>query len=210
MTTLSDVTQNIKLAMKRAGLSEIDLVRASSVSQTTINQILRGLTKDPRISTLMIIADKLNVTVDQLIGLAPLAKAKQQFAPVLEWHEIRNYLADEDYPCSYKKWLAIDTGSEKPHVRYFALQTTQSMEPRFRSGSLIIIEPTAIFRDYQIAVVSLNHSEPTLRRIIKDGADYFLKKIHPEAGDMSEKMTSADTVLGFVIETRIVELNRQF
>lgn len=210
MSALSEVTKNIKLAMKRAELSEIGLVRATKLPQTTINQILRGLTKDPRMSTLMLIAEKLDVTVDQLIGLTPLLKAKQQFAPVLEWNEVLNYLMDENYPCVHKKWLAIDTDSAKSNMRYIALQTTPSMEPRFRRGSHIIIEPTATFRDYQVALVSLNNNEPVLRRIIKDGTDLFLKKIHQEQGELSIKMDGSDKILGFVIETRIEEINHQF
>ncbi|MGS0741113.1 S24 family peptidase [Glaciimonas sp. GG7] len=210
MTVLPEVSKNIKLAMERAGLSEIGLVRATKLPQTTVNQILRGLTKDPRMSTLMLIAETLDITVDQLIGLTPLSKAKQQFAPVLEWNEVLNYLMDEKYPCAYKKWLAIDSDSAQSDMRYFALQTTPSMEPRFRRGSLIIIESTATFRDYQIALVSLNNNEPVLRRIIKDGADFFLKKIHQEYGEQFMKMESSDKILGFVIETRIEEINHQF
>lgn len=210
MTELSEVSKNIKLAMKRAGLTEIGLVRATKLPQTTINQILRGLTKDPRMSTLMLIAETLDVTVDQLIGLRPLLTVKQQFAPVLEWSEVLNYLIDQDYPCAHKKWLSIDEDSVKSNMRYFALKTTPSMEPRFRRGAYIIVEPTATFRDYQIALVSLNNNEPVLRRLIKDGVDFFLKKINQEYGEQSIKIENYDKILGFVIETRIEELNHQF
>lgn len=207
MTALPDISKNIKLAMKRIPLSEIDLVRATKLPQTTINQILRGLTKDPRISTLMLIAEKLDVSVDQLIGLAPLSKAKQQFAPVLEWNEVLHYLADLNYPCPNKKWIAIDTDSAKAHTRYIALKTTPSMEPRFMRGSHIIVEPTGLFRDSQIVLVSLNNGEPALRRIIKDGGEIFIKKITQGSAESPVKMLGTDKILGCVFETHIEELN---
>jgi SOS-response transcriptional repressor LexA len=197
--------------MKLAGISEAELARTTNLPQATINKILHKLTKDPRLSTIVVIADALNVTIAQLAGLEPLSGNDQapqispkNFIPVVEWSEVLSYVSDADYSCEFKKWLAVD--AEQNMKKYFALKTTPSMAPRFRENSLIIVAPAqSCEEDGRIVLISFNNNEPTLRRVMKDGADLLFRKLHPEAGDKASKLKNADRILGVVVETRMPE-----
>jgi len=211
MTARPPVSETIKKAMELGDISEAELARTTKLPQATINKILHRLTKDPRLSTIVVIAEALNVSITQLAGIDPLPRnaeerqrSQKNFIPVIEWTDALAYSSDVDYPCHFKKWLAVDT--EQNENRYFALQTTSSMAPRFRENSLIIVEPTQFCRDDgRVAVVSFNNAEPTLRRVMKDGADLFFRKLHPEAGEKALKLGNADRILGVVVETRMPE-----
>lgn len=52
-------------------LTYCDLARISRTPEKTIRNILRGVTKDPRISTLLPIVRALGASIDRLVGIAP-------------------------------------------------------------------------------------------------------------------------------------------
>lgn len=197
--------------MKLAGVSEAELARTTNLPQATINKILHKQTKDPRLSTIIVIADALNVTIAQLAGIEPISDdgkspqlSQRNFIPVVEWNEVLSYLGDTAYSCEFKKWLAVDPEQNKN--RYFALKTMPSMAPRFRENSLIVVAPIDLCEeDGRIVLISFNGNEPTLRRVVKDGANLLFRKLHPEIGDKALKLKNADRILGIVIETRMPE-----
>ena len=197
--------------MAFADVSQAELARLTALPHPTINKIVHGQTKDPRLSTILVIANALKVSLNQLAGIDPLPsatedfqKSQRHFIPVIEWHEILDYINDTDYPCQFKKWLAVDTEQNKN--RYFALKTTPSMAPRFKAQSLIIVEPTELPQiDGRIVLISFNNGEPTLRRVMKDGENRRYRKLHPEVGEKTLTLEAADRILGVIVETRMPE-----
>jgi transcriptional regulator with XRE-family HTH domain len=197
----------MKSLMLNSNMSEAELARKTHLPQATINRILLGTTQDPRISTIRAIADIFGVTIKQLIGDEPLLQFpeknhKQSFIPVIEWHEILDFTS----PCrrsknyTHTEWVLID------RLRVdgcFALRTTPSMEPKFRRGSTIIIEPNEPLRDYQIVVVSFNHQEPTIRRIEKDGGDIYFLRLKAARHEPAKPMQASDKIIGVITEARV-------
>lgn len=62
----------------------------------------------------------------------------------------------------------------------FALRVVNdSMEPEFKEGMILIVEPEldALPGDYVIAKNS--HEETTFKKLVKDGADWYLKPLNP-------------------------------
>src|SRR5438552_4066834 len=111
MTVRPPVSETIKKAMELARISEAELARMTKLPQATINKILHQLTKDPRLSTMVLIAEALNVSITQLAGIEPLPlnaeegqKPQKNFIPVIEWNEVSAYLSDAAYPCCFKTW----------------------------------------------------------------------------------------------------------
>lgn len=163
--------------MSNSNMSEAELARKANLPQATINRILLGTTQDPRISTIRAIADIFGITIKQLIGDEPLLESpernhKQRFIPVIEWYEILDFIfpSRQQRTYTHTEWVLID----RPRVDgCFALKTTPSMEPKFRRGSTIIIEPHEPLKDYHIVVVSFDHQEPTIRRIAKEGGEIY-------------------------------------
>ena len=65
---MDDLSQRIDEAMRVRGMSQADLCRATKMGSSKISYILQGKTTDPRISTLIKIADALDISLDYLAG----------------------------------------------------------------------------------------------------------------------------------------------
>lgn len=201
----------MKLLMSNSNMSEAQLARKTNLPQATINRILSGTTQDPRISTIRAIADIFGVTIKQLIGDEPLLKSpeknhKQSFIPVIEWYEVLDFVfpSKKQKTYTHTEWVLID----RPHIdSCFALKTPPSMEPKFRRGSTIIIEPHEPLKDYHIVVVSFNYQEPTIRRIEKDGGDIYFLRLKASRHEPAKRMKASDKIIGVVTETRMTALN---
>lgn len=64
----SDIlVKRIDSLCKQRGIAYNKLAKMSGLNQSTVDNIMRGLTKDPRISTLHHIALGLNMTVAELL-----------------------------------------------------------------------------------------------------------------------------------------------
>lgn len=57
-----------------------ELARRSNTPERTLRNILKGLTKDPRISTLLPIVRALGASIDRLVGLAPMRDIQREAA----------------------------------------------------------------------------------------------------------------------------------
>ncbi len=202
----------VKLLMSNANMSEAELARKANVPQATINRILLGTTQDPRISTMLAIADIFGVTLKQLIGDEPLQlespnkNHKQSFVPIIEWHEILDFVTSSDKLDSYthNDWVLIE---RRCIDGCFALKATPSMEPKFRRGSIMIVEPNEPLKDHHIVIVSFNKQEPTIRKIEKDGGDIYFSKLKVSHDEPPIRMKASDKIVGVITETRITALN---
>lgn len=52
--------------LKQKGWKQADLVRASGMSEAQVFQLCSGRSKNPKLSTLLILMDALDVTLDEL------------------------------------------------------------------------------------------------------------------------------------------------
>lgn len=202
----------IKSLMAEAGISEAELARKTNVPQATINRILLGITKDPRISTMLAISDIFDISINQLIGKEPINKHltknlryknSRSFIPIIDWHEIIDFVSTHEIDTYvHSDWILVD----KEHTNgCFALKSTPSMEPKFRQGSTIIVEPCNHLKDHQVVIISFNNNEPTVRRIKKDGAEIFIQKLNPTCKDIPTAIKPSDKIIGVITETRIAE-----
>jgi transcriptional regulator with XRE-family HTH domain len=67
MTYSEIIVMRIKTLCRKRGLSFNKLANMSGLNQSTIDNIVRGITKDPRISTLHHIATGLNMTLSEFL-----------------------------------------------------------------------------------------------------------------------------------------------
>lgn len=65
---MDDLSRRIDEAMRIRGMSQADLCRATKMGSSKISYILQGKTTDPRMSTLIKIADALDISLDYLAG----------------------------------------------------------------------------------------------------------------------------------------------
>lgn len=79
--------------MKKRGISQNSLDRVSGVPQSTIGRLIRGTAKDPRFSTVVHLADALDVSTDYFrLGGEPYSRGELSSA----LHEIREPLGSNN------------------------------------------------------------------------------------------------------------------
>jgi transcriptional regulator with XRE-family HTH domain len=62
------IGQRIKIARIRHRLTQVQLAERIGISKTSLSQIESGETTDPRMSTLIALADALHISMDYLAG----------------------------------------------------------------------------------------------------------------------------------------------
>jgi transcriptional regulator with XRE-family HTH domain len=204
----------IKQLMKEGGMREAELARQTQLPQTTINRLLLGETLDPRANTLIPLAKIFGVTLGQLMGLEPLNpyripgtinaanKSAWSTIPIIEWNQAKSWVFEKNnfIPSSHSDWITTEKGISEDS---FGLKTVDCMEPRFRKGSIVIVDPFYNYQDGNFIIICFGNAEPAVRRVMKDGSDIYLRKLYG-AEELVIKQES-DTVLGTIVETRINE-----
>lgn len=192
------------LAQKRLNVSE--LARRIHLPQPTIHRLLTGKTDDPKLSTLSLIADFFGLTLDQLIGDAPLIgfekikKAPSLTAPIISWSDAINI--DDVFSILHNKnpdsWLNIDMEASQ---QSFGLISKKSMEPKIPFGTILIVDPHVTPIDGDLILVHYKGTEEaTIRMLVLDGPKKELLSIF--SNSQPEKLTDLVRIIGVVIQTR--------
>lgn len=63
-----ELKDRIAAAMKKKGMSQADLCKATGMGSSKVSQLLKGKTYDPRLSTAILLANALGVSLDWLAG----------------------------------------------------------------------------------------------------------------------------------------------
>ena len=205
------VSTILRQLMDEAGIKEAELARQVNLPQTTINRVLLGGTADPRANTLKPIADYFGVTIGQLCGfeslssyriagtLRPTTRSAWVSIPIIEWDKVSSWKFDKKNitPLTHKNWI---TSERDLSEEAFALYSLASMEPRFRKGSILIIDPQLEYKDGHFVVVALDGIHPTVRRIVMDGSDVLLKAFDQSS---SIKLEKSHVIYGTIVESRM-------
>ncbi len=205
----------IRRLMQLRGLKEADLARQVQLPQTTVNRILTQDRADPRLSTLIPIAQFLGLTLGQVAGLEPIPKALLQSSqslykleplslktiPLIPWDYILSWVERGDpgfQNHTYKTWLC----SELPlGPKAFVLESTPLLEAIFPAGSRLLVDPaTAPLDGSYVILLSKGNRLPTLRRLLNDGNDTYLQSVEDKLPYV--KLTPQYRVLGTVVEFR--------
>ena len=178
------IAGNIRSLMKAFNVSEVHLARSLGVSVMTIRRVVSGETEDPRISTLSLIANYFNVSVDSLLEnsdmpINMMKKQKPFFVPIFDWESLEHsYFKENDFS-NWKNWYPL-VNSESLHLdqRAFALESKISMQPRFPKGTLLIINPNEPPLDNDIVLVkTIKTNDLSLRELIIDSPKWILNPI---------------------------------
>ena len=189
-------------------MSEAELSRKIDVPRATINRLVSGRTPDPRASTLKLIANHFNVSIDQLLGKQPLFSQKNQTMlatantslPIIAWNEARDWkktidsIAEENYFA----WIVMDSKD----TGAFAVKVVgDAMWPQFQENTLLIIDPLQPYknRDFVIAYIHKN-DEIVFRQLITEGKYKLLKAINPIFPII--EIDDCDEIIGAIIQTR--------
>lgn len=202
---LEKLRLNIEFFMKKKKINASKLAEIVHVSQPTIHRLLKGKLEDPRLSLLSDIADYFSISIDRLIGkdtsdqnIIENDKSLSQ-VPIIGWNDvIKGVHSTHLTPNTWSEWVVVDKNLTK---NSFALRSKRSMEPRFPTNSLLIVDSTLEPLDGDLVIVHYQDTtEATIREIRLDGPIKQLLQITGESA--ANEINKNTEILGVVIQTR--------
>jgi len=213
---LKKLAMNLRTLLNERKLSENDIAQAINIPVMTVRRIVSGETADPRISTLTMIADYLNVSIDSLLedhqskSVLLMNKNLPRFVPILDWQTAEKIRTVKDLDLkSWKEWHPITLGDQYTlSNEAFALESRPSMQPRFPLGTLFIIEPNEKPADTDIVLVKINKENTlSLRELIIDPPKWQLQPV-VNGSEMIFYDKKDHTIMGVTILTMLCSRNK--
>jgi SOS-response transcriptional repressor LexA len=214
-----ELTHILSRLMANKGLKERDLVKTTGLPYTTVANILRGKSKNPRPHTLKVLADLFGITIEQLIGYEtlettlPSASSKRSLdflesratsliplsIPLIKWNDVKSWISGQRAIKTHTIWIVNDT-CKSPKA--FALKAKPSMPSySFYTEATFLIDPQEPIRDGLVALVFLDGSrEPSLRKVVVEGEKQWLQPL--EKGIPPVVLSSKHLVVGPVVQVR--------
>jgi SOS-response transcriptional repressor LexA len=172
---LSDkLIKNITYLVNKSRLSQLEIAALAKIPSTTLNGIIIGTSINPKLHTLAAIARVFDIHVAQLIGEVPL-NFSEITIPILNWPDLDvqkkviNHKVDENTNF-------ISSGLITKNL-VFALKVNSKISDIYRENSTIILEETDQYINNDLVILSINNSEPSIKKIIKEGAEVFLESV---------------------------------
>lgn len=146
---MSQCATILKRLMLKENLTESELARRTGIGQPVIHRISSGETDNPKIDTLLPIAQYFQLDLSELVGDHPLPEARQLTSaqsalpawykvPLLSGEQIPHWLQHHQslHPIRY-----IATPQSLSPYAYATTLEDNSLEPRFCVGTHFIVEP---------------------------------------------------------------------
>jgi len=196
------------LMRSRKIVSEAELARRSGVNQPTIHRILTGESKNPRTENLEKIARALGVSVSEMReggNLEVREAAPPRYCdpvPVVSWIAAGQFqeASDPYQPGDAAEWLPCPV-THGP--RTFSLRVRGiSMEPDFRDGDYIFVDPDVTPRNRSFVVVRLDdRQEATFKQLIEEDGRRMLRPLNPAWPEQIVEINGKATICGVVVFT---------
>ncbi len=179
------IADKLQSLLKSHNMSVNQVAQALGIPMMTVRRLASGETTDPRISTLKLIADHFDISVDSLINaeelpsLQPYNKPKSCCVPILDWDiAAERSIKDLDLT-TWKEWQHISLNEQElPGKNSFALESRPSMYPRFPQGTVFIFDPDACPIDGDIVLVKIQkNNELTIRELYIDPPEWQLRSV---------------------------------
>lgn len=205
LETMDMLVKRLRRRREELGMSYQDLGDKTGLNKSTLQRYESGFIKDMPLSKLQIIADALNVDPDYMLGWSELREGKRTSieipvlgkvaagVPIEAITDIVDYI---EVPESL-----VNDGD------YFALQILgNSMYPKLQEDDIIIVKQQQSVDNDEIAVVLVNGSDATVKKIVKHSGGVYLMPINPEYEPMfytNEQIEELPVqIIGKVVESR--------
>lgn len=222
MAVVTDIAKgvladNIRTLMETHGLNKADLSKETGIPSATIGYIVDGATFNPRIATLLTIANYFQVTLDYLVGspcklseksinstpitqvAVPESEDGVSKVPVLEWKDVRYWLKHRfDFlKNATPEWIAttLDLSEEA-----FALVIPYQTQGVFPKKSIIIADPAVEYRSADYVLGSIRGGIPIIKKIFREHDKMYLNSVGVSLA--SEEVNDENRVVAKIVECR--------
>lgn len=205
--------KRLKELRQKQGISQKDFASLISIPANTYNQWENGK-RQPDNETMLKLAEYFNVSVDYLLGRddnPPVSRRKGVRIPVYgDTAAGVPILAIEDFDSDDPDdWEEI-TEDMARSGDYIALRIKgDSMEPRMKTGDIVIVRLQPDVETGDIAIVRVNGDSATCKKIKKTPQGLWLISFNPEYEPMFYSPQEIEN-LPVAIIGRVVELRAKF
>ncbi len=197
---LSDqLIKNLTHLVRKSGLSQKEIAALARIPSTTLNNIIMGIAINPTLHTLAAIARVFDIQIAQLVGEVPLSFT-QIIVPILAWEDLDTQKSTVNYQLNANTSFISSNLITKSVV--FGLRVDSRISDIYRENTTIIVEATDKFTNNNLVIVSINHTEPSIKRIVKEGADIFLESITNKSLPIQNYDPKNTHIFGVIRETR--------
>lgn len=173
------ISRNISLLMEHFNIkNESQLAKQVGMAQTTINKLTAGTSTDPRISTLMPIAQHFNIHIDTLFSENP-SFTNDSSIPIITYDELNETYEDLDSltTTNWPYWYPVP----KKGGHYYAVQVFQGqiLEP-FHNSCLLIVENKQNWQDNTYCLAKHIASDSiNIKKVYLENGDVWLTSLKP-------------------------------
>lgn len=182
------IGENLKHLLKQEGISENEFSRRVGLTQQVVNRIISGSNKNPKIDTLLPIANYFNIPLHEIIETHIADSDKKVFyeaykIPYIEFRDILNR-GIEAALLAASKYVSVDMNEKN---NYFATSMyDDSMEPKFPKGTILVFEKTKNIVSGDFCLLKGDNNHYMFRQIIISSIDKkFIKCLNPNNADFS-------------------------
>jgi SOS-response transcriptional repressor LexA len=120
--------------------------------------------------------------------------------PLISWVQAFAFYVSGIFPLPGEQEQMMDCPTEHGLRTHALIVRNPSMEPRFTSGEIIMVDPSAnaVSGRFVIAMKS-GSSDATFRQLVTDGGDTYLKALNPQWPEPIIKIDKDWTICGVVI-----------
>lgn len=183
----------LKYLMKRQSLSESALARKVNIPQPVISRLLSGGTSNPRISTLLALAQYFNISIEALIGADNLPSE----AITVSTHYI--YIHTDKTLLNKTTPLQMIMSSVKDKTAFAYSLSNNLMHPVFNEKTTLIISPEKKHKHGSFVLIKRNDSILIREIWILEDSKTLLTL--PSLPSLLESFTQDCQILGTVIES---------
>lgn len=208
--------ERLRIARTNSGWTQAELSERSGVSQATISKIERGdqeqsvhtpvLAACLQVDTLWLATGSgqppqmgIGELVPDYNNVDPMPALRLQ-VPLISWIQAGDFCESVDLfqPGDADEWMPCPV----PHSKHtYALRVRgPSMEPKFHEGEIVVVDPEARADSGRFVVAKKTGSqEVTLKQLIMDGSETYLKAANPNWPDQIIRITEEWIICGVVI-----------
>ena len=192
------LAETLKRLLYQHNLSESKLARLTGINQPVVHRLASGETDNPKISTILPIANHFEVSIEQLLGQEPIPMGQQPRITVpLLTDEQATQLDKRPDQCPL---IVIDFHA--PKTVFAVTLNDSSMKPLFPLGSILVIDPEQTPKDSDYVLVNLPDQKKVIfKQLLSDGHHYLLKSLNPDFPTVP--LAHTDHVIGIMIQARI-------
>jgi transcriptional regulator with XRE-family HTH domain len=164
----------LKELIKHHKVKELDVANATGIPLPTLYRLLNGATIDPKLSTIVPLAQYFNISIGQLIGQEPLCmdKAGKEFItfpkiPIISWQQAiqgKHVLLSLDHT-SWSNWTIATVPATK---EAYALELSPELN---QARCVLIVEPDRSIKNNDYVIIHRKESENAILKQVYDTGD---------------------------------------